>query len=79
MSTTYIVRAFWDEESKMWVATSHNFIGVATEAETLEKLIQKLDVIVPEILEANGYITNAWKEVPYALINERIASGHDCH
>ena len=48
------VRAFWDREAAVWVAESEDVPGLATEAETLEDLMAKLTVMVPELLEENG-------------------------
>ncbi len=47
------VRADWDEEARVWVATSNDVPGLATEEETLEGLIQKLKIMIPELLAAN--------------------------
>lgn len=77
--TLYIVRAFWDKEAKVWVASSENFIGIATEASTFEKLIEKLNIMVPEILEANGYIASNHHNIPYQLISDCIAANTNCH
>ena len=38
----YFIRAEWDEEANVWVASSEDVPGLATESETLENLIQKL-------------------------------------
>lgn len=50
-----LVHAIWDEEAKVWVATSDDVPGLATEAPTWDKLIPKLKVMIPELLDANGY------------------------
>ncbi len=50
------IGAFWDEEAKVWVATSEDVPGLATEAETLEALSQKLRAMVPELLQLNQII-----------------------
>ena len=47
------VRAEWDEEACVWVATSDDVPGLATEEPTMEGLITKLKQIIPELLEAN--------------------------
>jgi predicted RNase H-like HicB family nuclease len=52
-TTTYSVRADWDGEAEVWVATSQEVPGLCTEAATLEALAAKLRVMVPELLEAN--------------------------
>ena len=48
------VRAFWDEEAKVWVAESEQVPGLATEAETFERLATKLESLIPELLELNA-------------------------
>jgi predicted RNase H-like HicB family nuclease len=55
MTVVLFVRAEWAPEAKVWVAASDDVPGLATEAETLELLSSKLDVLVPELLDANGY------------------------
>lgn len=55
MSKPLIVYAFWDAEAKVWVASSEDVPGLATEAETQPALMAKLKVMIPELLDANGY------------------------
>jgi len=50
------VRAEWDEEAKVWVATSDVVPGLATEAVTMEALAEKLRVMIPELLMANNLL-----------------------
>ena len=75
-----MVKAEWDPEAKVWVATSDDVPGLVTEAETVEALAEKLSVMVPELLEANGVLAgNAIREVPINLIahREQLISLHD--
>ncbi len=44
----YNIQAFWDTEAEVWVATSEEVPGLATEADTLENLNDKLREIIPE-------------------------------
>jgi hypothetical protein len=53
-SRTDVANAFWDTEAKVWVATSHDVPGLATEARDVDTLIKKLRIMIPELLEANG-------------------------
>ena len=46
----YHVSTFWDEEAKVWVAISDDVPGLVTEAETVELLLGKLRVMIPELL-----------------------------
>jgi predicted RNase H-like HicB family nuclease len=71
MQKIFFVRAEWDPEAGVWVATSDDVPGLATEAETLEALSAKLERMVPELLEANGVPLDA--EVPYELLARRFS------
>jgi hypothetical protein len=51
---TIIVRADWDDEVKVWVATSSDINGLATEAPTLKILRDKVTTMVVELIESNG-------------------------
>jgi len=60
------IRATWDEEAKVWVAESDDVPGLATEADSLDALLAKLQVIVPELLELNDGKRPA--DVPFELL-----------
>jgi hypothetical protein len=45
-----VVDASWDDEAKVWVASSRENIGLATEAGTIELLQNKLAILVPDLL-----------------------------
>jgi predicted RNase H-like HicB family nuclease len=47
----FVVNAFWDEEAQVWVADSADVPGLCTEAATVEQLSQKLEAMIPELLE----------------------------
>jgi hypothetical protein len=46
----------WDAGAAVWVATSDDVPGLATGADTLDALVDKLKVVIPELLEANGLL-----------------------
>ena len=52
-ANVFVVEAFWDDEASVWVATSNDIPGLVTEADTAEKLSDKLKVIIPELIELN--------------------------
>jgi len=64
------VRAEWDEEANVWVATSDDVPGLATEEATMEGLVEKLKVLIPELLQANGLATA--QDVPFEIITRRF-------
>ncbi len=53
----YQIDAFWDTESAVWVATSEDVPELATEADTIEMLSQKLRSMIPELLRLNQVIS----------------------
>ena len=64
------IRAEWDEEALVWVATSDDVPGLATEGDTLEGLVEKLKIIIPELLDDNLYEKN--NEVPFEILTRRF-------
>ena len=70
--TQITVHAEWDAEANVWVATSDDVPGLITEAPTVEALTEKLAVIIPELLDANGILVGSKSaEVPINLIAHR--------
>lgn len=74
MNKILFIRAEWDAEAGVWVATSDDVPGLATEAETIEALSAKLDSLVPELLEANGWEDGA--EIPFELLARKFSVAH---
>lgn len=67
---SHAIHAEWDPEARVWVATSDDVPGLATEGESLEALDAKLKHLVPELLESNGITVDG--EVPYELLARRV-------
>jgi len=64
------IRVEWDEAARVWVATSDDVAGLATEEESLERLVEKLKVMIPELLEANDATRN--EAIPFELLTRRF-------
>ncbi len=43
----------WDEESRIWIATSEDLPGLVTEADTVPGAIQRVMEIAPELIDDN--------------------------
>ena len=56
---SYEVVAAWDEEARVWVATSDDIPGLVTEAESQDGLIARLQAMVPELLEMNSHLLSS--------------------
>ena len=69
---TIIVRADWDDEAEVWVATSSDIDGLVTEAATLEELRTKVLTMVGELLELNGGPTDV-REIPVHIMAQQIS------
>jgi hypothetical protein len=71
-SINYKVEAFWDSETEVWVATSDDVSGLVTEAENIERLTEKIRVMIPELLSLNGVINSQENnEIQWELITHR--------
>jgi predicted RNase H-like HicB family nuclease len=68
---TYQVIAEWDDEAQVWVASSEDVPGLATGADTLEDLIEKLKIVIPELLVENKLLPADTESVPFAVKAER--------
>ena len=73
MTKPYFVRAEWEADAEVWVATSDDVPGLVTEAATLEALDSKLKAMVPELLEANGCLPSD-KTIQFELLARRFST-----
>ncbi len=70
------VKAFWDPDAGVWVAESDDVPGLITEADTMEKLIEKLHILIPELLQENEMLNEGLREIPFDLYSERKETVH---
>ncbi|MGH8478825.1 MAG: DUF1902 domain-containing protein [Gammaproteobacteria bacterium] len=68
------IQADWDDDATVWLAISDDVPGLATEAETLEQLIEKLKIMVPELLDSNGYPGDDESAVPFEVVTKRASA-----
>jgi predicted RNase H-like HicB family nuclease len=50
----FVIHAVWDDDAEVWVAESDDVPGLITEADSRTRLIEKLRVLIPELLELNN-------------------------
>lgn len=74
MQKIYFIRAEWDDEAAVWVATSDDVPGLVTEAETMELLSTKLKSLVPEPLFENGYAVTG--DISYEVLARKFSVTH---
>jgi predicted RNase H-like HicB family nuclease len=71
----YQISAIWDEEAKVWTATSEDVLGLCFEAETLEGLIDEARALIPELLALNGQLPKGRDSpIPFRVTAERAAT-----
>jgi len=63
MSRTYEADARWDSAAGVWVAESEDIPGLVAEAESMNALVEKIRVLVPELFELNGGLEPGQKTV----------------
>lgn len=69
-----LVRAEWDPEARVWVATSDDVPGLVTEAETPDELERKLGVMIRELLELNEDLMGEFPpEVPMYIMSQQLS------
>lgn len=59
------INAEWDSDAGVWVATSEDVDGLAIEASTIDALIERLKIVIPELMEANHKSID--ENVPFML------------
>jgi predicted RNase H-like HicB family nuclease len=55
--TSLLIYAEYDDDAEVWVAHGDDVPGLITEAETIELLVKRLKVIIPELMELNCGLT----------------------
>lgn len=71
-TVSIIVRASWDDEAAVWVASSHDIDGLAVEAETVEQLEKKVLAAISDLIELNG-VESDLLEIPVHFMAEHLA------
>lgn len=58
-----VVHAIWDEDARVWVASSSDIDGLALEADTIEALEPRIRSAITELLILNR-VTSNLSEIP---------------
>ena len=51
---SYTVKLFWDSDTDVWIATSDDIKGLILESGSLDVLIERVRMAVPELLKLNN-------------------------
>ncbi len=72
--STIVVKAEWDEEAAVWVATSEDIAGLAIEAGTFEELSKRIPAALSDLLELNGVDGEDRLDIPYHILASQAGS-----
>ena len=77
MKKEILVKAQWDDGAQVWVAESEDVPGLITESKIMKQLVDKLKILIPELLEANGILDEMQGEdIPFHLFSKRLERIH---
>jgi hypothetical protein len=54
MSRSITIKARWDSEASVWIATSDDVHGLVVEADTWPAMIEEVRLVLPDLLEVSG-------------------------
>lgn len=54
MSRSINVTARWDDDARVWLATSEDVAGLIVEADTWAGMIEEVRLVLPDLLELSG-------------------------
>jgi hypothetical protein len=49
-----LIETSWNDEVRVWIATSTDVLGLVVEAETIAELRQEIELLLPEFIDLNG-------------------------
>jgi predicted RNase H-like HicB family nuclease len=68
------ILAEWDDEASVWVASSEDIKGLAIEAPTLERLVERLPGVLEDLIEGNHPELAGIANIPFEVHASRL--GH---
>ena len=77
MSNPLVVKIGWDDDAKVWVATSDDIRGLAVEGDSLDKLHAKIMDALHDLIELNGF-EHEGDQVPVELLTEASVNMARC-
>lgn len=69
----YVVNFMWDEEARVWVATSEDVPGLVLESGSFDALVERVHFAIPELLEMNKTVTSPIRLVYRSERRDQVA------
>ena len=64
----------WDDEAKVWYVSDSDVPGLSTWGATIDEIIGKVEVMVPELLELNAHLLDDGSGNGHGLWFRRLSS-----
>ena len=64
--------AEWDAEASVWVASNEDISGLAIEASTLERLVERLPGAIEDLIELNHPELAGLTDIPFKVHASRL-------
>ncbi|MCL2312139.1 MAG: DUF1902 domain-containing protein [Firmicutes bacterium] len=52
----YVINFLWDDDASVWIAESKNIPGLILESGSLDALLEKVKITIPELLQLNNEV-----------------------
>jgi len=63
-----VITAAWDEDTKVWLATSDDIPGLCAQADTFEELAALIPGLVSDLLSLDGWPGSGYEPVPLEIL-----------
>ncbi len=70
MANSIIVKAEWDSDAKVWVATTEDIAGFVAEADSFDALQPRVMAVLADLIELNGFESDL-VEIPVHIVASR--------
>jgi hypothetical protein len=54
MTRSITVQARWDDDARVWIATSDDVPGLVVEADTWAAMIEEVRLVIPDLIDVRG-------------------------
>ncbi|MDR1607094.1 MAG: DUF1902 domain-containing protein [Deltaproteobacteria bacterium] len=63
-----VIIVSWDDDSKVWMATSEDILGLFAQADTFEEIVDLLPGLVADLLSVEGWPGSGHDPVPLEIL-----------
>lgn len=83
MAKQFFVRAEWDADAGVWFVSDSDIPGLSTEAPTLDRLVERVLAVAPELIEDNAHLIDdcgfSRDLIDVCVMSKIKVDGHHAH